>query len=325
MKKVLYTVCSANHLAHCKTMLDSFVRFNPGYTIYIGLVDKIDGRFDKKIFKPYYLLEIGELGIEGFDEIVSRYNVIELNCSMKVYVAQFIFNKYEPDILLYMDSDIWVTGSLQPIEEALEKKDILLTPHFTTPFPDRDRLPHERDLLRSGLYNAGFLAFKKSETTALFLQWWERHMRKECYYNFAEGMGVDQNWLNLIPLYFEQVDLFNHKGANVAYWNLHERVLSESDGTVWVNGTEPLLFLHISGYNINTPEVLSKHQNRFILSDLPVLRSLLIEYIRVVKESGFDTFSVMPCLYVKTAKKPTGVMALVNKMLKPIGIRINKL
>ena len=111
---------------------------------------------------------------------------------------QFIFNKYQPNILLYLDSDIWVRHNFSPVEAALSENDILLTPHYTTPLPDITKLTSERDVLRSGIYNAGFLAFTNSETTHAFLSWWAGHMIKECYYNFAEGMGVDQIWLNLV-------------------------------------------------------------------------------------------------------------------------------
>ncbi|MFX8895502.1 hypothetical protein ABTM96_20420, partial [Acinetobacter baumannii] len=67
---------------------------------------------------------------------------------------------------------------------------------------------------------------KKSSETFQFLNWWSDRLIDQCYYNFAEGMGVDQAWLNIVPLFFKEVCVANHKGLNVAYWNLHERKLS---------------------------------------------------------------------------------------------------
>ncbi len=323
MKKILYTVCSANHLAHCKTMVRSFMEHHQGYEIVIGLVDKIDDRFTEEEFLPCRLVEIDKMGIPDFQELLFRYTVIELNCAMKVFVAEYIFQQYQPDILLYLDSDMWVKGSLQELEAQLAEHPILLTPHFTVPLPDNTAKPLERDLLRSGIYNAGFMAYRRSDTVTRFLQWWREHMRGECYYNFAEGMGVDQIWLNLVPLLFEETGIVRHPGANVAYWNLHERSLSEQDGVVMVNGTHRLLFLHISGYRFDEPEKISRHQDRFLMSDQPVLREMLDTYRSLVNDNGYQKFSPMPCLYARPVKKSTGLMKTVNQLLKPLGVKIS--
>lgn len=323
MKKILYTVCSANHLAHCKTMVRSFMEHHQGYEIVIGLVDKIDDRFTEEEFLPCRLVEIDKMGIPDFQELLFRYTVIELNCAMKVFVAEYIFQQYQPDILLYLDSDMWVKGSLQELEAQLAEHPILLTPHFTVPLPDNTAKPLERDLLRSGIYNAGFMAYRRSDTVTRFLQWWREHMRGECYYNFAEGMGVDQIWLNLVPLLFEETGIVRHPGANVAYWNLHERALSEQDGVVMVNGTHRLLFLHISGYRFDEPEKISRHQDRFLMSDQPVLREMLNTYRALVIDNGYQKFSPMPCLYARPVKKSTGLMKTVNQLLKPLGVKIS--
>ena len=322
MKKILYTVCSANHLAHCKTMTDSFVQFNEGYQVIIGLVDKINDRFDKNDFSPCQLIETDTIGIPGFEAMAASYSVIELNCAMKPFLAQYIFEQEQPDILLYLDSDIWVRHPFISVEDQLQLYDILLTPHFTTALPDNTGLPLERDVLRSGIYNAGFMAFKKSDTVTAFLQWWAMHMQTECYYNFGEGMGVDQVWLNLVPLLYDKAGIFLHKGANVAYWNLHERVLSIRNEKVMVNDSKPLLFLHISGYRFDQPDVLSRHQNRFQLTELPVLSGLLAEYREAVIRNGYEKYRVLPCLFSKPVKKSTGLMKLVNKWLKPLGVKI---
>ncbi|MDB5212014.1 MAG: hypothetical protein JWQ30_2841 [Sediminibacterium sp.] len=323
MKKILYTVCSASHLAHCKTMADSFVECNEGYSIVIGLVDQINNRFDKNEFLPHQLVEVDQIGIPGFEDLKFRYTVLELNCAMKVFVAQYIFQHYNPDILFYLDTDILVQNSFSVLEDQLVANDILITPHFESPFPDNTNLPRERDLLRSGVYNAGFMAFKRSETVTRFLQWWEGHMRTECYLNFAEGMGADQIWLNLVPILFTRTGIVTHPGANLAYWNLHERKLSDTAGVISVNGTEPLLFLHLSGYRIDQPDVLSRHQTRYQLNQFPVLETLFSKYRAAVISNGYEKYSAMPCAFTKPVKKSTGIMPMVNKWLKPLGIKLS--
>lgn len=322
MKKIVYTVCSANHLAHSRTMVESFLRHHPDYGCTVVLVDRVDGRFDPAEMLPGRVREVESLGIEGFSDMAARYSVIELNCAVKAFAAMALFREESPDILLYLDSDIWVTHPLTEVEDALAGHSLLMTPHILSPMPDNARLPLERDMLRSGVFNAGFLAMRNCEETHRFLEWWAGHMRTECHYDFAMGMGVDQLWLNLVPLFFPGASVFQHPGANVAYWNLHERNLARTPEGYRVNGSHPLLFLHISGYSPDRPDTLSRHQDRFSLEQLPVWKDLLDEYVQRLRANKLERFRSMPCLYVKPVRRSTGFMRMVNRMLSPLGIRL---
>ncbi len=323
IKKILYTVCSANHLAHCKTMADSFIKHNPEYQVIIALTDEINNRFSASEFEPYTLIESGKLGFQNFSLMAKQYSVIELNCAMKAFVANYIFNKFEPDLLVYLDSDIWVFHSFNSVEAAMLEKDVLITPHTTNPYPFDNFLPRERDTLRSGLYNAGFMAMKPTQNVNSFINWWMNHLQNECYYNFAEGMGVDQLWLNLVPLLFTNVGIFNNLGANVAYWNLHERTIKLIDDTYLINQSEPLLFIHISGYSFEQPDILSRHQNRYELSNLPVLQLLLKNYQNNVIANGYEKYTLMDCVYAKKKNKSLGIMKLVNQLIQPLGVKVS--
>lgn len=324
MKKIVYTVCSANHLAHAKTMADSFMAHHPEYTLCIVLVDSVDNRFDLNSFSPYNIIEISKLEIPDFANFTQRYTVIELNCAVKSFAAQYLFREFSPDILLYIDSDTLIFNNLKNVESYLIESSIVLTPHYTTPLPADGMMPKERDILRSGLYNAGFMGFRNTEVTHRFLSWWSGHMQTECHYNFEEGMGVDQNWLNWVPLFYEGVYLANDPGLNVAYWNLHERLLSVKDGQYFVNELHPLLFLHISGYHFNQPNQLSRHQNRYTLSSLPILQSLLHDYIEKVKANGWEFYTGLTCAYAKPIQKSRGLMKTINQLLAPMNIKITK-
>lgn len=325
MKKIVYTVCSANHLAHCKTMADSFLQFNPGYELFIILIDQVNDRFNLSSFEPHKILEISKLNIPDFDLMATQYSVIELNCAMKPFVAQWIFEHHQPTILLYIDSDTWVFSSFEGVEKSLIENDLVITPHFTQAYPDSHLLPRERDILRSGLYNAGFIGMRNSANALDFLNWWAKHMRTESYYNFAEGMGVDQIWLNFVPLFFKHVLINNDPGLNVAYWNLHERTIHAKEGSYWVNNNHPLVFLHISGYQFNQPSLLSRHQNRYSFADHRVLEELFTIYITKVKENGYDFYSNLACAYAVPQKKSRGIMKILNQFIKPLGIKITDL
>ncbi|TAF52113.1 MAG: hypothetical protein EAZ62_06170, partial [Sphingobacteriia bacterium] len=205
-----------------------------------------------------------------FAEMAQQYSVLELNCAVKVLAGQHFLQEAHLDHLFYLDSDIYVWHDLIDVVSFLQTNDWVMTPHFTHPYPADDCLPNERVTLRSGLYNAGFFATKPGENARAIFNWWAGHMRNECYYDFAEGMGVDQNWLNLLPILFSGVKVWEDPGANLAYWNLHERNLSFVHKSYWVNETFRLRFAHISGYSFDQAQSISRHQNRYQWQDQPV-------------------------------------------------------
>jgi hypothetical protein len=63
--------------------------------------------------------------------------------------------------------------------------------------------------------------------------------------------------MNLAPCLFDKLHILRHPGCNAAYWNLHERTLSQVDGDYMVNGAFPLVFFHYSGYRPSAPDQLS--------------------------------------------------------------------
>jgi hypothetical protein len=70
------------------------------------------------------------------------------------------------------------------------------------------------------------------------------------------GTFVDQKWIDLVPAFFDKVCILKHPGCNIAYWNLHERTLSQGKDAILVNN-QPLCFFHFSGVKASKPDVLS--------------------------------------------------------------------
>lgn len=310
MKTVVLTSCSANHLAQAKNMCDSVVRHNPGYQCYIGLVDKIDGRFEQGQFAPHCIIEADELKLEPFAGMASRYNVFELNCAMKSFFASYVLATHQPQKLIYLDSDILVFDSLEVVEQALEHYSFLVNPHTTKSYAEDGLLPADHNLLATGLYNAGFFALKNDWKGKEVISWLNSKMVHQCYDRLAEGLFVDQKWYNLIPLYFDNVKIFNHPGCNVAYWNFHQREVKKGSEGFTVNG-EPLIFFHFSGYSMDVPGKISKHQTRYTQVSEDV-KALMQVYHEALIRSNHQQMLQLQNAYVKPKKKS------LNKKLKGI-------
>lgn len=302
---LIYTICSINYLAQALTLWQSLQKTNPEFRFVIGLMDRFTDKPEldlRKYGNPEIVL-VEDIGIDDFAGMCQRYNITELNTAVKPYFASYFLAQHsEVQNVIYLDPDIIVYQPLTHLLESLSLNNIVITPHICSPYHDNKRL-NEEDHCNSGVYNLGFIAMRRSAETSRFLSWWSDRLHTKCRMDFKNGMFVDQLWINLAPIFFEKVKIEKHLGYNMAYWNLHERTITELGGTYWINNDHPLQFFHFSGYNIHTPEVLSVHQNRFQLSERADIQPLFEEYKTALTANGQTFFKQFRCYYTKESRR----------------------
>ncbi|MPR36782.1 glycosyl transferase [Salmonirosea aquatica] len=300
---IAFTICSINYLAQARTLGESLRRTNPDITYFVGLVD----RLENITFAPGYepdctLVEVHTIGIEAFDDLCERYNITELNTAVKPFYFQYFYETYPgADKILYLDPDIIVFQPLTALLATLDTHEAVLTPHLTVPIADTKK-PSELDHLNTGLYNLGFCGFRRSESTRKFLAWWAEKLRYECLIALCDGLFVDQNWMNFLPLFVENTCIESNPGYNAAYWNLHERTFTKQKGTFMVNEGYPLQFFHFSGYDPARPDVVSKYQNRYDFHQRPDLTELFELYRERLMAHGNSYYRNFTCVYIKPEK-----------------------
>ena len=299
-KNIVLTTCTAGYLAQAKALGDSLLRHNPHYKFVIGLIDKVEGRIESNYWKPHELIEVHELNIPPFEEMCKRYTTLELVCSTKAFFTDYLLKKYNPSQIIFFDCDILIFSQLEYIETELNSFSILLTPHVTQPFPVDEHKPKEKDILKTGMFNAGFYALRNDDITRSFLKWWKVRMVDQCYERPKEGLNADQKWLNFLPFYFEKVKVVTHPGCNLAYWNFHERATEKKQEKFFVNN-EPLLFFHYSGYSLKYPELISRHQDRFSMQNNSAINELFNTYRQTLIQNGHQDLQKLPCHYQKSS------------------------
>ncbi len=320
-QKFAFTICSINYLAQARVLADSLKKTNPDYEFVIGLCDKIDGSgVDVSKLEGFNLLEIHEIGIEGFDEMCERYDITELNTAIKpFYIDYFFKTRKDIDSVIYFDPDIEIFDKLTGLEEGLSENNVILTPHFYTPIFDK-KTRTEQQMFVNGIYNLGFLAVSRSEETNKFMHWWMTKLKTECYMDIQNGMFVDQLYCNMVPLYFEGVKIDKYPGYNISYWNLHERNFTSENGKYFVNG-QPLVFYHFSGINIKDPQNISRWQDRFDLNNRPDLIEIFKNYRAQLEVNENDYFKSIRCFYLKPVPEAPK-KSILKRILTSITFRI---
>ena len=283
------TIVSKNYICYARVLCDSFLAAHPEGRFFVLLVDRNDGYIDAEA-ERFTLFEAEDLpNIPHLQGFLFKYTLLECNTAVKPFFLEHLIQGYELPNLVYFDPDILITGCLDELASLVERHSVVLTPHLTDPIDD-DAYPNEQAILQSGSYNLGFVAFRASEVGLKVIRWWQDRLYDKCVVRIADGLFVDQKWMDLVPGMFGGMDgevcIHAHPGYNVAYWNLHGRTVELGPNGPTSNGY-PLIFFHFSGIRPESLDGVSKHQDRFQLSDIGGAAELYREYAAKVIAAGY--------------------------------------
>src|SRR5580704_1120026 len=240
------TIIAKNYLPMARALSDSWKKFHPDCPFFVLLLDSARGFFPPEN-ETFRILFASDLEIPNLAGFLFKYSILEASTGVKPYLCNYLLRRHNIDKLVYLDPDILILNSLDTLRYYLDDADILLTPHLLSPFPDDGRTQSEHDILQTGTYNLGFLALRNSLESKKFLRWWTAKLYHHCLAAVEDNLFVDQRWMDMVPALFDGVKIIREPEYNVAYWNLHERVVSVGD-QVLANG-RPLRFFHFSGFD----------------------------------------------------------------------------
>ena len=304
---IAFTIVSKNYMHYALALRESFLKHNPDCQFLIILMDIIETEEELDVFRGlltegveficFNEINNGISRLTDFVEMLTKYTILEMNTGMKPYVIEYLFNQGYRKVL-YIDPDIAFYSNIAVLDEELSDFDIVLTPHIRMPYND-DKNPSEVDIMMGGTYNLGFIALKNTENSIRMVKWWQDRLFDRGFSDITKGLFTDQKWIDLVPSLFDKVKVFKNAGYNVAYWNMHERSLEYTDK--WMVNDDELVFFHFSGLNLNDLKPISKHQNRFTLSNFPHLLGLFKEYRDLVRKFAPDLFKDFSYFYSKCA------------------------
>ena len=296
MKIGVFTIASKNYIAYARTLLASVKKHHPEYRRYLCLADEVNGYFDpdEEIFE---VIQADQLGIDTFQDMTIRYDIMEFNTAVKPFMIEWLFNNTDLDIVIYLDPDVQVFSRFDVLESEFRNgTSVVLTPHITRPLED-ELNPNDYHMLQSGVFNLGFIALRRCEDAIRFVQWWGRRLKTQCASDFSKNLFTDQRWCDLAPCFIDQLKILKDPGFNVAYWNLAERQISLSENGNWLANGQPLIFFHFSGVNVDQKTLVSKHQNRFKWEDISSLQPLFENYLNALMNAEWSLCKQWPYAY----------------------------
>lgn len=196
----------------------------------------------------------------------------------------------QPDVKLvtYLDADLYFFTSPEPLFEEMGDCSVGIIPHR---FP-----PELSDHVRYGIYNVGWLSFRRDPVAIECLQWWRARCLEWCYDRVEDGKFADQKYLDQWPALFSSVAVLSHPGANLAAWNLSSVKLDHGDGTVTVDG-RPLIFYHFHQLRKINPVMYEMAFQEYGVKPSWILRRhILSGYLRMLSVLEWEMRDRLPII-----------------------------
>jgi hypothetical protein len=292
--RAICTIITKSYLAYARTLAKSIAVHHPELALYVLLADRVDGYFDPDL-EPFKIIYLEDLSNQDtIQQMCFYYTAFELCCALRGHLHEYMWEKTSAQSWLFLDSDIMVFQSLDSIFEQLQTGSILLTPHCTKPVSEEYISPHETTIIQVGLYNAGFLGIRRTEEARQFIIWFKSRLKKYGLNDLSRGQFVDQIWLSIVPLYFQNAALCSEPGANLGHWNLFERELTRNEaGVICANG-QPVIFVHYSGWELENWEQVSKYAPMYKDKTPPLWGELAEVYRKSLLENGYYDLKELP-------------------------------
>jgi glycosyltransferase involved in cell wall biosynthesis len=282
MRTAVFSIIAPNYRHFARVLMASLREQQPDWERFVLIVG--DGLPGEELFTS---VPLDALPLPDRRRFLFRYTLLELSTAVKPWMFEHLFARGY-DRVVYLDPDIFVYSPLVELDAVPDETLLTLTPHLTGSIEGDDH-PSERSILIAGSYNLGFLAVRRQPQLPVFLAWWQKKLEFQCVVDTANGLFVDQKWIDLTPGLFAGVSILRHDGYNVAYWNLRQRTVAEAGGNFAVNG-QPLRFFHFSGFNPAIPSRPSAHDPRLTFADVGDARRLFKEYGAEVRKAGSASF-----------------------------------
>lgn len=242
------TIITGNYLHYAVALHDSLLEHNKDINFSVLITTPITdndlfARFKNRNDVDLYYVEDfkDSLSVEIKDKYHQNYHdAYRWNMKPMLIIKLLAkgFNK-----VIYIDSDVFFFNDYNFLFTQLEDCKVLLSPHWRSSDPLIDETNFRLNFL-DGIFNGGFIG--ASTDSEPILKYWAKLCLFNCEVNRKDGYYVDQRYLDILPTRFKGVDHINHKGCNVANWNMQDCKRVLKNNTVFINGTDPIIFIHFT-------------------------------------------------------------------------------
>lgn len=184
-------------------------------------------------------LEDFERGDKQLQEAKKNRTQFEYCLTCTSSLPLFILNNFpDVDLITYIDADVYFFNDPASIFKDIADYSIGIVEHRFS--------PQNKEKVMYGIYNVGWLSFRRDENAMDCLNWWRRMCNEWCYVRVEKDRFADQKYLDTWPARFKRVVVLKNKGINLAPWNIANYKIHTDRKNIYIDG-ELLIFFHFHG------------------------------------------------------------------------------
>jgi hypothetical protein len=243
--KFFCTYFDKNYLILGLTLFRSLQKHAESFTLFVLCLDNETEEFIQKTgLGNLIAIPLSEFEKEDTNLLAAKENRnwVEYIFTCTPSLLLYVLNNYpEVDILTYIDADIFLLQSPEPLFEEFEGYSIMIDAHrFHKNHIDQEQY---------GKFNVGFIMFRRDHSAIDSLSWWRQRCIEWCYDKVEGDKFADQKYLDQFPILFNNVRILQTPSASLAPWNVANFQFQISENTFFANGT-PVIFFHFQGFKI---------------------------------------------------------------------------
>ncbi|MCL5666519.1 MAG: glycosyl transferase [Patescibacteria group bacterium] len=236
------TLFDKNYLYNGLALHASLLRHCSNFTLWILCLDETAYRILSKLdLKKAKLVSLAEFENEDLLRVKQNRTAGEYAWTCAANFCKYVLEKYQPDSITYLDSDVYFFSGPDEIFKEIGSADIAIIEHrYSKEYSHLEK--------QSGTFCVEWVTFKNSEEGAKAVNWWSKKVLEWCYARYEDGKFGDQLYLNDWPRRFQGVHIIEHKGAGLAPWNLRNYAL-QIQGSQILTGGQNLIFYHFHTFH----------------------------------------------------------------------------
>lgn len=254
-------------------------------------------------------LAVLEAAVPALGRAKTTRSPLEYYFTCSPFLPSFIFERHaEIGTLTYVDADLFFFADPAPLFREMGDAPIAIIGH---------RFPPRLSVLEVyGVYNVGWLSFRRGARAAECLGWWQQRCLEWCYDRIDQGRFADQKYLDDWPTRFPGTVELKHRGACVAPWNLESYPIGAAARGVEIGG-QPLIFFHFHGVKHVTPRVFDLGFAPYgVRANGLVVRRIFAPYLRALGDAERTLTSLgvsMPAPHGRTVPRPPGGVVIAAR------------
>jgi len=296
MTDIFCTYLDHNYLSRAMLTFRSLRRFEPNTPIYVLALSELCEAILRELVLPNVeIIPLAELE-SAYPELASvkpTRKLIEYYFTLSPFLPHFLFSRTTADRITYIDGDLYFYTSPRPVLDTLGEASVAITPHrFSFDFRNHHIF---------GRFNVAWLTYRRCAEGLDCLNTYRADCTAWCYDRVENGRFGDQKYLDSWPGRYPSLKIIEHKGFNLANWNIHNYMIRLKNDVVMIDD-DPLIFFHFASAQIRPDgscEVIVQHRggrSKAVLFD-----HVVNPYIRALEEESRSMRRRFPALRTSVA------------------------